>query len=70
VVSDDGPSVVNCDAIHTVAQRRLDRRVGTVADELFEDICDAIAVAVGCDRPRARGAVAYSRSSERSSSRG
>ena len=46
----DEASVVNCDGIHTVAQRRLTRRVGTVGDDVLRDICSAVAVAVGCDR--------------------
>ena len=47
----DEPSVVNCDGIHTVAQRRLTRRVGTVDDEVLRDICNAVAVAMACDGP-------------------
>ena len=44
-------SVVNCDGIHTVAQRRLTRRVGTVDDDVLRDICNAVAVAMACDGP-------------------
>lgn len=45
----DEPSVVNCDGIHTVSQRRLTRRVGAVAEEVLADVCTAVAVALGCD---------------------
>lgn len=45
----DEPSVVNCDGVHTVSQRRLTRRVGVVDEDLLVDICTAIAVAFGCD---------------------
>jgi len=47
----EAASVVNCDGIHTVAQRRLTRRVGTVDDDVLRDICNALAVAVACDGP-------------------
>jgi mRNA interferase MazF len=47
----DQASVVNCDGIHTVAQRRLTRRVGTVTDDVLRGICNAVVVAVGCDGP-------------------
>jgi len=43
------PSVVNCDGLHTVAQRRLTRRLGAVDDHVLDDVCGAIAVALGCD---------------------
>ena len=47
----EAASVVNCDGIHTVAQRRLTRRVGTVDDDVLRDICNAVAVAMACDGP-------------------
>ena len=47
----DESSVVNCDGIHTVAQRRLTRRVGTLDHQAFEAVCHATAVAMGCDGP-------------------
>ncbi|MEX2619983.1 MAG: type II toxin-antitoxin system PemK/MazF family toxin [Egibacteraceae bacterium] len=43
------PSVVNCDGIHTVAQRRLTRRLGLVDGAALDDTCTAVAVALGCD---------------------
>jgi mRNA interferase MazF len=43
------PSVVNCDGLHTVSQRRLSRRLGAVDASTFEDVCDAVAAALGCD---------------------
>lgn len=42
-------SVVNCDGLHTVSQRRLSRRLGAVDASTFEDVCDAVAAALGCD---------------------
>ena len=45
----DGTSVVNGDGIHTVAQRRLTRRVGAVDEDVLRDICRAVVVAIGCD---------------------
>lgn len=47
----DEASVVNCDGIHTVAQRRLTRCVGAVDEDVLRDICAALAIAVGCDGP-------------------
>jgi mRNA interferase MazF len=44
-------SVINCDGLHTVSQRRLTRRLGSVDEDTLEDVCDALAVALGCDRP-------------------
>lgn len=44
------PSVVNGDGLHTVSQRRLTRQVGVVDEDVLGDICDAVAVALGCDR--------------------
>jgi mRNA interferase MazF len=43
------PSVVNADGIHTIAQRRLTKRLGTVDDKTLDDICAAIVAALGCD---------------------
>jgi mRNA interferase MazF len=45
----DEDSVVNCDGIHTVAQRRLTRRVGAVDVDVLRDVCTAVAEAIGCD---------------------
>ncbi len=45
----DQPSVVNCDGLHTVSQRIVTRRLGTVDDGTLEDVCRAIAIAVGCE---------------------
>lgn len=45
----DQPSVVNCDGLHTVAQRRLTRRLGIVDDDTLDEICRAVAIALGCD---------------------
>jgi mRNA-degrading endonuclease toxin of MazEF toxin-antitoxin module len=48
----DRPSVVNCDGLHTVPQRRLSRRLGSLDGEPLAEICKAIAVALGCDLVR------------------
>jgi mRNA interferase MazF len=42
-------SVVNCDGLHTVAQRRLTQRLGTVHHDTLDEVCGAIAIALGCD---------------------
>ena len=44
------PSVVNCDGLHTVAQQRLTQRLGSLDDDILEEICEAAAVALACDR--------------------
>lgn len=44
------PSVVNCDGLHTVAQRSLTQRIGFLGDERLDEVCGAIAVGLGCDR--------------------
>ena len=41
-------SVVNCDGLHTVSQRRLAKRLGSVDDETLEVICQGVAAALGC----------------------
>lgn len=45
----DEASVINCDGLHTVAQRRLTRRIGSVEDGVLAEACAAIAVALGCE---------------------
>jgi len=46
----DQPSVANCDGLHTVSQRSLTQHLGTVGDDTVEEVCSAIAIALGCDR--------------------
>ena len=46
----DQASVVNCDRLHTVSQRRLTERLGSVRDDTLADICEGVATAVGCDQ--------------------
>lgn len=41
-------SVVNCDGLHTVARSSLTRRVGTVDDATMNEVCRAVAYALGC----------------------
>ena len=45
----DQASVVNGDGLHTVSQRRLTKRLGILDDGTLDDVCDAIATALGCD---------------------
>jgi len=53
VVNDDAGieagSVINCDGIHTIGQRRLTSRLGSVSDDTLEAVCGAIAIALGCE---------------------
>lgn len=44
----DGPSVVNCDGIHTLARSTLTRRVGEVDEDTMRAVCAAITYALGC----------------------
>lgn len=46
----DQSSVVNCDGLHTVPQRRLTQQLGIVDDDTLDEVCGAIAIALGCDR--------------------
>ncbi len=46
----DRSSVVNCDGLHTVSQRSLTQRLGTVDDDTLDEVCGAIAMALGCDQ--------------------
>lgn len=45
----DQGSVVNGDGLHTVSQRRLTKRLGSVRDDTLDEICQAIAAALGCE---------------------
>lgn len=42
------PSVVNCDGVHTLAQSLLTTQVGEVDDATMDDVCSALAYALGC----------------------
>ncbi len=44
----DLPSAVNCDGLHTVRQSSLSSPIGTVGERVLDDVCAAIALAVGC----------------------
>ena len=44
----DGPSVINCDGIHTVAQTVLTGPVGEVSDQIMRKVCSAVSYALGC----------------------
>lgn len=46
----DQPSLVNCDGLHTVSQQRLAQRLGSLDSDTLDEICEATAVALGCDR--------------------
>ena len=43
-------AVANLDNVHLVARSRLVRRVGRVQIATMGAICDALAIAVGCER--------------------
>lgn len=44
----DRPSVVNCDGLHTIAQRTLTSRVGEVDEDTLLRVCSAVSYALGC----------------------
>lgn len=44
----DASSVINCDALHTIGQRRLTKQLGSVDDEVLDEVCRAIVIALGC----------------------
>lgn len=44
----DRPSVINCDGLHTLAQRSLTGPVGRVGDDIMRKVCSAISYALGC----------------------
>ena len=52
LVQDDaglgGPSVVNCDGLHTVTKASLVAHAGTVGDDTMRTVCSAIGYALGC----------------------
>jgi mRNA interferase MazF len=45
----DMNSVINCDGIHTIGQRRLTKHLGSVGDGTLDEVCGALAIALGCD---------------------
>lgn len=45
----DEPSVINADGLHTVSQRRLTKRLGSVGEDAIDDMRGAIAIALGCE---------------------
>lgn len=45
----DRASVVNCDGIHTIGQRRLTTHLGSVDHDTLDEVCGALAIALGCD---------------------
>lgn len=44
----DRVSAVNCDGIHTVAQRTLAGPIGVVGEDELRRVCDALRYALGC----------------------
>jgi mRNA-degrading endonuclease toxin of MazEF toxin-antitoxin module len=44
----DGPSVINCDRVHTVTQKSLITLVGQVDDDVMRKVCSAVSYALGC----------------------
>ena len=43
-------SVVNLDHVQTVEKSKLTRFIGTVGQAKMREVCDALAIAAGCDR--------------------
>jgi mRNA interferase MazF len=46
----DVQTVINCDGLHTIGQKRLTKRLGAVDDDTLDDVCGALAIALGCGR--------------------
>jgi mRNA-degrading endonuclease toxin of MazEF toxin-antitoxin module len=44
----EGPSVVNCDGLHTVAQSALTGPIGELGGHTMQQVCAAISYALGC----------------------
>jgi mRNA-degrading endonuclease toxin of MazEF toxin-antitoxin module len=44
----DGPSVINCDGLHTVTQASLTGPIGRVGDDVLRKVCSAVSYALGC----------------------
>ena len=44
----DRPSVINCDGIHSIDQRRLATHVGELDADVMTRVCAAIHYALGC----------------------
>ncbi|MFT4745098.1 MAG: mRNA interferase MazF [Nitriliruptoraceae bacterium] len=45
----DASSLINCDGLHTIGQRRLTKQLGSVSDDVLDDVCRALAIALGCE---------------------
>ena len=45
----DTDSIINCDGIHTIGQRRLTKHLGSVDGGTLDEVCGALAIALGCD---------------------
>lgn len=45
----DTSSVINCDGLHTIGRRRLTKRLGSVDDHTLDEVCGALAIALGCE---------------------
>lgn len=45
----ESASVINCDGLHTVGQRRLTKQLGSVDDDVLDEVCRAVAIALGCE---------------------
>jgi mRNA interferase MazF len=44
----DGPSVVNCDGLHTITKASLTSYAGSVSEDAMERICAAVSYGLGC----------------------
>ena len=45
----DTSSVINCDGLHTIVQRRLTKRLGSVDGDTLDEVCGALVIALGCE---------------------
>ena len=42
-------SVANCDALYTITKKSFKRRVGQITSTQMDEVCSAVAYAIGCD---------------------
>ena len=45
----DASSVINCDGLHTIGQRRLTQQLGSVDADVLDEVCRALTIALGCE---------------------
>jgi mRNA interferase MazF len=44
----DRPSAINCDGLHTITRTSLTTYAGSVSDDTMNQVCAAVAYALGC----------------------